>query len=66
MWRIIGERRARVIDVPVRVMDVLADRTIEGAVGNLAVWIDRLNRRVERLVALSDSVWVGDTEGRAF
>ena len=45
-------------DFPVDVTALLSSRTLEGAVGNLAVWVDNLNRRVDRLIALSDSVWV--------
>lgn len=65
LWRPSGVCRGGVsVSVPDAAIgsslpDVLGDRSIEGAVGNLAVWIDNLNWRVERLLALSDSVWVG-------
>jgi len=54
-------------DFPLSVREVLQSRSLEGAVGNLAVWTANLNRRVDRLLLLSDSVWARDsTPGRAF
>lgn len=45
-------------DFPVDIDRVLRSPGLEGAVGNLAVWVDNLNTRVDQLVVLSDSVWV--------
>ena len=44
-------------DFPVDVAEVLGSAAVEGAVGNLAIWIDNLNWRVDQLLLLSDSVW---------
>lgn len=44
-------------DFPLEVTTVLTDQGLEGAVGNLAVWVDNLNVRVAHLVELTDSVW---------
>jgi hypothetical protein len=44
-------------DFPVDVGAVLSSGALEGAVGNLAVWVDNLNRQLDRLTVLSDSVW---------
>lgn len=45
-------------DFPIDLGSVLRSHNLEGAVGNLAVWVDNLNRRVDQLMLLSDSVWV--------
>lgn len=52
-------------DFPVQVEDVLGSAAVEGAAGNLAIWIDNLNWRVDQLLVLSDSVWT-EVEGGAF
>lgn len=44
-------------DFPVDVEAVLSSSGLEGAVGNLLVWVDNLNASVDRLVELSDAVW---------
>lgn len=46
-------------DFPVDVQRILTSPSLEGAVGNLAVWVDNLDRRVDQLLTLSDSLWVG-------
>lgn len=47
-------------DFPVDVIVVLSSARLEGAVGNLSVWVDNLNRRLEQIVSLSDSAWADE------
>lgn len=49
-------------DFPVDMGAVLSNPDLEGAIGNLAVWTDNLNRHVDRLMMLSDSVWLTDAD----
>ena len=44
-------------DFPVDRARLMTSEELEGAVGNLADWADNLNRRVDRLLTLHDSVW---------
>ncbi|MEM7415853.1 MAG: hypothetical protein AAF389_10185 [Gemmatimonadota bacterium] len=44
-------------DFPVDARTVLSSPGLEGAVGNLLVWVDNLNTSVDRLVDLSNAVW---------
>lgn len=44
-------------DFPVDVERILRSSDLEGAVGNLLVWTDNVNVRIDRLLAQSDSVW---------
>ena len=44
-------------DFPVDLDRIMTSPDLEGAVGNLAVWTDNLNSRVDGLLALHDSVW---------
>ncbi|HSM03966.1 MAG TPA: hypothetical protein VK858_05070 [Longimicrobiales bacterium] len=44
-------------DFPVDRARLMTSEELEGAVGNLAVWADNLNRRVDRLLTLHDAVW---------
>ena len=45
-------------DFPVDPQLILTSSALEGAVGNLLVWVDNLNRHIDQLVELTDAVWV--------